>query len=136
VERTLIIVKPDAVERGRVGDVISRFERAGFSICATATLVLSRARAEEFYAEHVGKPFYERLVSYMTSGPVVVLALEAEGAIARARLLAGTTNPAEAAPGSLRGDYGLDNTRNSVHASDSPASAQRELRFFFPDATP
>jgi nucleoside-diphosphate kinase len=136
VERTLVIVKPDAVERGRVGDVISRFERAGFSICATAALVLSRAQAEEFYTEHVGKSFYERLVSYVTSGPVVVLALEAEGAIARARLIAGKTNPAEAAPGSIRGDYGLDNTRNSVHASDSPASAQRELRFFFPDATP
>jgi len=132
-ETTLIIIKPDGVERGLVGEVIGRFERDGFRLEAATHLRLSGQQAEGFYAEHRGKEFFPRLIEFTTSGPVLVLALSREGAIERARGLVGATNPAQAAPGTMRGDFGLDNTRNTVHASDSPESARREVSFFFPE---
>jgi nucleoside-diphosphate kinase len=134
IERTLVIVKPDGVARGLVGQVISRFEGAGFSLIALRLARLSDELAREFYAEHKGKDFFEPLIAFMTSGPVVLLALERDQGIARARQLCGKTDPLEAAPGSLRADYGLDGRRNTVHASDSPASAQRELGLMLPEA--
>ena len=128
-EQTLIIVKPDAVERRLIGEILGRFEAAGMAVRQMRMLQLDRPQAEGFYAEHTGKPFFEGLVSYMTSGPCVVALLEGEAAIAGARALMGATNPAHADPGTIRGDLGLDNTRNSVHGSDSPASAAREIAF-------
>jgi nucleoside-diphosphate kinase len=133
-ERTLVIVKPDGVARGLVGQVISRFEATGFWLIAMRCTTLSDELAREFYAEHKGKDFFEPLIAFMTSGPVVLLALERDQAISRARQLCGKTNPLEAAPGSLRADYGLDGRRNTVHASDSPASARRELGLMLPEA--
>ncbi len=133
VERTLLIIKPDAVERGLIGEIISRFERAEFAIRAVQSAHLTTEQAREFYAEHEGKHFFAGLIEFMTSGMVVVIAAERDGAIQRARNLVGDTNSAKAAPGSIRGDYGRDNTANAIHASDSPESAQRELAFFFPD---
>ena len=132
MERTLLIIKPDAVAAGLIGAIITRFERAGFVIRAMQSLHLTAEQARGFYAEHEGKEFFERLVAFMTSGMVVVMAAEREGAIQRARNLVGATNSAQAAPGSIRGDFGRDNTANAIHASDSPESAQRELAFFFP----
>jgi nucleoside-diphosphate kinase len=136
VERTLMIVKPDAVQRRLIGEVVRRFEKEGMSVRQMQMRHLDRAEAEAFYAEHAGKPFFETLVQYMTSGACVVTVLEGESAISRARALMGATNPAMAEPATIRGDYGLDNTRNSVHGSDSPASAAREIGFFFPDDLP
>jgi nucleoside-diphosphate kinase len=134
LERTLIIVKPDGTSRGLVGEVISRFERAGFALAALRFARLAEATVREFYVEHECKPFYEPLVAFMTSGPVALLGLEREGAIERARQLCGKTNPLEAAPGSIRADLGLDGRRNTVHASDSVASARRELSLVLPEA--
>ena len=134
IERTLIIVKPDGVQRGLIGEVISRFEAAGFAVVGLRCESLTADAASEFYAEHREKDFYEPLVAYMTSGPVALVALEREGAIARARQLVGATNPMQAAPGTIRADLGLDGRRNTVHASDSPESAQRELGLVLPDA--
>jgi len=131
MERTLLIIKPDAVERGLIGEIVSRLERAEFAIRAVRSEHLTAERAGEFYAEHEGKVFFERLVAFMTSGMVVAIAAERDGAIQRARNLVGATNPAESAPGSIRGDLGRDNTANTIHASDSPESAERELAFFF-----
>ncbi len=133
MERTLLIIKPDAVERGLVGEIVARFERAEFAIRAVQSAHLTTEQAREFYAEHEGKHFFEGLIEFMTSGMVVVVAAERDGAIQRARNLVGATNSAEAAPGSIRGDLGRDNTANTIHASDSPESAQHELGFFFPD---
>ena len=131
-EQTLIIVKPDAVQRSLIGEVIGRFERHGMAVQEMRMLQMDRAQAEGFYAEHTGKPFFERLVEYMTSAACVVAVLEGESAITQARALMGATNPADAEGGTIRGDLGLDNTRNSVHGSDSPTSAAREIAFFFP----
>jgi len=133
-ERTLVIVKPDGVRRGLVGQIISRFETAGFSLVALRFSTLSEGAAREFYAEHEGRIFYEPLIAFMTSGPVALIGLERDQAIERARQLCGKTNPLEAAPGTIRGDYGLDGRHNTVHASDSPASAQRELALVLPEA--
>lgn len=131
-EQTLIIVKPDAVQRSLIGEVISRFERAGMAVREMRMLQMGRVQAESFYAEHKGKPLFERLVAYMTSAACVVAVLEGESAITQARVLMGATNPADAEGGTVRGDFGLDNTRNSVHGSDSPTSAAREIAFLFP----
>ena len=131
VERTLSIVKPDAVARNIIGEIYSRFEKNGLTIVAAKMLRLSEDQARGFYAEHDGKPFYGDLVAYMTSGPVVVQVLEGEGAIARNRELMGATNPAEAAPGTIRADYAESVEANAVHGSDSPASAEREIGYFF-----
>jgi len=133
-QRTQVIVKPDGVARGLVGEVISRFEAAGFSIIALRFTTLSGKLAREFYAEHREKAFYEPLVAYMTSGPVALIGLERAEAIERARQLCGKTNPLEAAPGTIRADLGVDGRRNTVHASDSPNSAERELRLVLPEA--
>jgi nucleoside-diphosphate kinase len=131
VERTLSIVKPDAVARNIIGEIYSRFEKNGLIIVAAKMMHLTEDQAKGFYAEHEGKPFYGDLVAYMTSGPVVVQVLEGENAIARNRELMGATNPAEAAPGTIRADFAESVEANAVHGSDSPASAEREIGYFF-----
>ncbi|MBU2987329.1 nucleoside-diphosphate kinase [Saccharophagus degradans] len=131
IERTLSIVKPDAVEKNIIGKVISRFEKAGLKIVAAKMMHLTEEKARGFYAEHEGRPFFAGLVEFMTSGPVVVQVLEGENAIALNRELMGATNPAEAAEGTLRKDFADSVGRNAVHGSDSPASAEREINYFF-----
>jgi nucleoside-diphosphate kinase len=131
VEQTLSIIKPDAVSKNLIGKIVARFEDAGLKIVAQRMLLLSRAQAEGFYAEHKGKPFFEGLVDFMTSGPVVVQVLSGENAIAFNRELMGATDPAKAAPGTIRADYAEAINRNAVHGSDSPTSAAREVAYFF-----
>ena len=131
MERTFIMVKPNGVERGLVGDVVARFERRGFRLCGLKALRIDRALAERHYAEHVGKPFYADLAAFITGGPVVAMEWEGEEAVEVARTLMGVTDPKKAAPGTIRGDFGLMVTENVVHGSDSPASAERELGLFF-----
>lgn len=130
-ERTLSIIKPDAVSKNVVGDIVSRFENAGLKIIAIRMEHLSQERAKGFYAEHDGKPFFKDLVSFMTSGPSVLQVLEGENAIARNRELMGSTNPQEAEPGTIRADFAKSIDANAVHGSDSPTSAIREIEFFF-----
>ncbi len=131
VERTLSIIKPDAVAKNVIGQIYSRFEGAGLRIVAAQMLQLSREQAEGFYAEHKGRPFFPALIDFMTSGPVVVQALEGEGAIALNRELMGATNPKNAAPGTIRADFADSIDANAVHGSDSPESAVREVAYFF-----
>lgn len=131
MERTLIILKPDAVQRGLTGELIARFERRGLKISALKLMSVSRDLAARHYAEHEGKPFYQGLIDYIVSSPVVVMAAEGPGAIAAVRQTVGSTRPAEAAPGSIRADFGLMVGRNLVHASDGPESAARELGLWF-----
>ena len=133
VERTLSIVKPDAVARNLIGEIYSRFEKGGLRIIASKMLCLSEQQAKGFYAEHDGKPFFADLCSYMRSGPVMVQVLEGEDAIATNRRLMGATNPAEADPGTIRADFAESIDANAVHGSDSPESAAREISFFFTD---
>jgi len=130
-ERTLILVKPDGVRRGLVGEVISRIERKGLTITELQLRTLDEVTAREHYAEHTDKPFFGELVSFITSGPLVAMAVEGPEAVTAMRTLMGATNPIEAAPGSIRGDYATVITENIVHGSDSPASAERELKLFF-----
>jgi nucleoside-diphosphate kinase len=134
VERTLFLIKPDAVERGLIGAIVARFERRGFRICGMKLVRVTEQQAAEHYVEHVGKPFYPELVEFITSGPVVAMAIEGLGAVATVRSMMGATNPLDSAPGTIRGDYALDLGRNVVHGSDSPGSAARELAIFFTDA--
>ncbi len=131
LERTLVLVKPDGVKRGLVGEILTRFERKGLKIVAAKTLRVTPEHAQRHYAEHQGKPFYPSLIQHITSGPVLAVALEGRSAIAVVRLLTGATNPQTAAPGTVRGDYALGITANLVHASDSPESAARELALYF-----
>ncbi len=133
VERTLSIVKPDAVARNLIGEIYSRFEKGGLRIIASKMLHLSEEQAKGFYAEHDGKPFFADLCSYMRSGPVMVQVLEGDDAIATNRRLMGATNPAEADPGTIRADFAESIDANAVHGSDSPESAAREISFFFND---
>jgi nucleoside-diphosphate kinase len=133
MERTLILVKPDAFARNLTGEIIVRFERKGLRLVALALMTLDRELASRHYAEHEGKPFYEELVAFITSGPLVAMVLEGEQAIAAARQVIGATNPIEAATGSIRGDYAIAVGQNMVHGSDSSASAAREVGLFFPD---
>jgi nucleoside-diphosphate kinase len=133
IERTLILVKPDAFDRGLTGEIIARFERKGLTLAALQQMTMTREMAEQHYAEHVGKPFFEELVTFITSGPLVAMALEGEQAVAAARQVIGATNPIEASPGSIRGDYAIAVGQNMVHGSDSPESGERELGLFFPD---
>lgn len=133
VERTLSIVKPDAVARNLIGEIYSRFEKSGLRIVASKMLTLTEAQAQGFYAEHDGKPFFKDLCDYMRSGPVVVQVLEGEDAIATNRRLMGATNPSEAAPGTIRADFAESIDANAVHGSDAPESAAREIGFFFTD---
>jgi len=135
-ERTLVLVKPDGVRRGLAGEVISRFERLGLKIVAMRLLVVDEELASRHYAEHVDRPFYPELVSFITSGEVVAMVLEGEYAIAAVRKLMGPTDPADAPPGTIRGDYGLEITENIVHGSDGPESAAREIALFFPGVSP
>ncbi|NDJ86084.1 MAG: nucleoside-diphosphate kinase [Chloroflexi bacterium] len=132
MERTLIIIKPDGIQRGLAGEIIRRFELRGFRFAGMKLMQVSRELAEEHYAEHQGKPFFESLVGYITSAPVIVMVLEAnQDAIAIARTTIGVTKPAEAAPGTIRGDFGLEIGRNLVHASANAEDAQREVGLFF-----
>jgi nucleoside-diphosphate kinase len=130
-ETTLVLLKPDAVRRGLMAELIGRFERRGFRIRGLKQLVLERAVAEEHYAEHAARPFFGELVDFITSGPLVALALEGPGAIATVRTMMGATNPLDSAPGTIRGDYALVLSENIVHGSDSPESAARELPLYF-----
>jgi nucleoside-diphosphate kinase len=131
LERTLVVIKPDGVRRGLVGEILTRFERKGLKILAAKTLRVTPELAARHYLEHQGKPFYPSLIQHITSGPVVALAFEGRSAIAVVRLLVGATNPQTAAPGTIRGDFGLGITPNLVHASDSTDSASRELALYF-----
>jgi nucleoside-diphosphate kinase len=131
VEQTLSIIKPDAVGKNHIGEICARFEKAGLQIVGMKMLHLTRAKAEGFYAEHQGKPFFEGLVDFMTSGPVVVQVLAGVNAIAHNRELMGATDPAKAAPGTIRADFATEVSANAVHGSDSPTSAAREIAYFF-----
>jgi nucleoside-diphosphate kinase len=133
VDRTLILVKPDAFERSLTGEIVARFERKGLKIVAMKHMVVQRDQAEEHYAEHREKPFFGDLVEFITGGPLVAMVLEGHEAVKAARQVIGATNPIEAAPGSIRGDFGLEVQTNLVHGSDSPESAQREAGIFFPE---
>ncbi|SHO58096.1 nucleoside-diphosphate kinase [Vibrio quintilis] len=134
LERTFSIIKPDAVKRDLIGEIYLRIEKAGLKIIAAKMVHLNDEQASGFYAEHEGKDFFPRLKEFMTSGPIMVQVLEGEDAISRYRELMGKTNPEEAACGTLRSDYALSMSFNSVHGSDSPASAEREIAFFFPES--
>ncbi len=131
IERTLSIIKPDAVAKDRIGAILSRFEAAGLRPVAMKMKQLTRHEAEGFYAEHRERPFFGSLVAFMTSGPSLLMVLEGEGAIQANRALMGATNPQNAAPGTLRKEFAESTERNAVHGSDSPASAQREIAWFF-----
>ncbi|MEM6429034.1 MAG: nucleoside-diphosphate kinase [Deinococcota bacterium] len=134
MERTFAMVKPDGVKRNLVGEVVSRIEAKGFSIVGMKLLQISRERAERHYGEHKDKPFFEGLVSFITSGPVVAMVLEGESAISEWRKMMGATNPKDAAPGTIRGDFATIIDENVAHGSDAPATAEREINIFFEDA--
>jgi nucleoside-diphosphate kinase len=131
MDRTLILVKPDAFARGLTGEIIARFERKGLRIVALKHMVVSDELARRHYAEHEGKPFFGELVAFITSAPLVAMVLEGHEAVVAARQVIGATNPLEAAPGSIRGDFALEIGQNMVHGSDSPESAAREVEIFF-----
>jgi nucleoside-diphosphate kinase len=131
MSRTLILVKPDAFERGLTGEIVARFERKGLTIAAMKHMTVGRDLAERHYDEHKEKPFFGDLVDFITSGPLVAMVLEAHEAVVAARQVIGATNPLEAAPGSIRGDHGLEVQTNLVHGSDSDESATREIGLFF-----
>jgi nucleoside-diphosphate kinase len=133
MERTLILVKPDAFARRLTGEIIARFERKGLRLAAMQLMTMSRELAQRHYAEHEGKPFYDELVSFITSGPLVAMVLEGEHAVDAARQVIGATDPLQAAPGSIRGDFAIEVGQNMVHGSDAPASAAREIELFFPE---
>jgi nucleoside-diphosphate kinase len=131
VEKTLIILKPDALQRGLAGQIITRFEDKGFQILALKMMRVSRELAEKHYAVHQGKPFYPRLINYITSSPVMVMVLQANNAIAVARKMMGATFGSNAEPGTVRGDFGLSNSFNLIHGSDSPTAAEFEIGLYF-----
>jgi nucleoside-diphosphate kinase len=133
VDRTLILVKPDAFARNLTGEIIARFERKGLRLVALKLMTMTRELAQQHYAEHEGKPFFEELVSFITSGPLVAMVLEGEAAVEAARQVIGATNPLQAAPGSIRGDFAVAVGQNMVHGSDAPESAAREVGLFFPE---
>lgn len=131
MERTLILIKPDAMQRGLAGEIITRFERRGLRMVAMRLLKVDKATAKKHYGEHVGKPFFDGLVDYITSSPIIAAVFEGTNAVVAARQLMGSTRPTEAAPGTIRADFGLEVGRNLVHGSDSVASAKREIEIFF-----
>lgn len=133
LQKTLVLVKPDAVSRGLIGDIVGRFERRGLAIKGLKLIQMDNGLAGKLYAPHEGKPFYNDLISYMTSGPIVCLCLEGCNAISIVRTMMGATNPSQAAPGTIRGDFAQRMDCNCVHGSDSPESAERELPIFFGD---
>ena len=130
-QKTYSMIKPDGVRNGHIGEIVNRFERAGLTIERMELGMVTMEQARSNYAEHEGKPFYDTLINYITSGPVVKMVISGEGAVAKVRTLMGATNPAEAAPGTIRGDFGLVMDENVIHGSDSPASAEREISIFF-----
>ena len=134
MERTLVIVKPDGVQRGLVGPILSRLEARGLKLVGLKLVAVAQALAEQHYAEHVGKPFYEGLLRYITSGPVIVACVEGTSAVQMVRNTVGATNPLNAGPGTIRGDFALDIGRNLIHASDAPETADRELALWFETA--
>ncbi|MHC8864980.1 nucleoside-diphosphate kinase [Arenicellales bacterium IMCC57338] len=134
IERTFSIVKPDAVRRNLIGKIYDRFEMGGLRVIASRMIQLTRSQAQDFYAVHRERPFYNDLVDYMTSGPVVVQVLEGESAITRNREIMGATNPADAAPGTIRADFAESVEANAVHGSDAPETAREEISFFFEDS--
>ncbi len=131
MERTYLMVKPDGVQRSLIGEIITRFEKRGFKIIGLKMLQISRELAEKHYGEHKGKPFFEPLVEYITSGPVAAMVIEGKDVVRSAREMMGATDPLQAASGTIRGSYGIDIGRNVIHGSDSPASAEREIALFF-----
>ncbi|MGQ9588119.1 MAG: nucleoside-diphosphate kinase [Thermoplasmata archaeon] len=133
IEKTFVMIKPDGVQRGLMGKIIDRFESRGFKVCALKMMKIPRELAERHYEEHKGKPFYEPLLSHITSGPVICLVLEGENSVAAVRAMIGRTNPQDAAPGTIRGDFAQVTGRNIVHGSDSSESAKREIKLFFND---
>jgi nucleoside-diphosphate kinase len=133
-ETTLVLIKPDAVARGLIAEILGRFERRGFRLRGLRLLVLERSAAESHYAEHRERPFFGELVDFITSGPIVALALEGNDAISTVRTMMGETHPTNSAPGTIRGDLALELAENVVHGSDSPESAERELALFFGEA--
>jgi nucleoside-diphosphate kinase len=133
MDRTLILVKPDAFSRSLSGEIISRFERKGLRIVALKHMTVERELAEEHYAEHAERPFFGELVQFITSGPIVAMVLEGQEAVTAARQVIGATTPREAVPGSIRGDFAIEVGQNMVHGSDSPESAAREAKLFFPE---
>jgi nucleoside-diphosphate kinase len=136
MEKTLLLIKPDAVQRGLIGTIIARFEHKGFAIEALKLLLMTKNQAETLYAPHKGKVFYEPTVAYMTSSPIVAMVINGEKVIEQVRKLMGATNPQDAAPGSIRGDFGQRIDMNCVHGSDSPESAEREIPIFFSNEEP
>ncbi len=132
-EQTFVMIKPDGVQRGLVGEIVARFERKGLTLRAMKMMTIQKALAEQHYEEHKGKGFYEPLISYITSGPVVAMVWEGENAVEVARTMMGGTDPATSAPGTIRGDFGMFKGRNVIHGSDSPESARREINLFFND---
>jgi len=133
MDRTLILVKPDAFARNLTGEIIARFERKGLKLVALQQMRLDEATAREHYGEHDGKPFFGELVEFITSGPLVALVLEGQDAVKAARQVIGATNPLDAAPGSIRGDFAIEVGKNMVHGSDAPETAAREAKLFFPN---
>lgn len=131
MEKTFIMVKPDGIQRGLIGDIVHRFEQKGFKLAGSKLMQISTELAEEHYGEHKERPFFGELVDFITSGPVFAMVWEGEDVIATSRNMIGATNPAEATPGSIRGDYALTVGKNIIHGSDSPASAEREINLFF-----
>ncbi len=131
IERTLILLKPDAVQRGFIGDIISRFEHKGLKLIGLRMLWISHKLAENHYGEHAGKDFYNSLVNFIKSGPVVAMIIEGDDAIATVRKMVGSTNPKDAAPGTIRYDFGMHTGRNLIHASDSKKSSEKEISLFF-----
>ncbi len=132
LERTLVLIKPDGVERGLIGEIVSRFEKKGFKIVEMKMFKMDRSLAEAHYEDHKGKPYYEKLINYITSGKIVAMVLEGENAVEIVRMMIGKTSPLEALPGTIRGDFALNVTINLVHASDSQESARKEINRFFP----
>ena len=133
IERTFVMIKPDGVQRGLVGEIVSRFERRGIKVCAMKMMRIPKELAERHYGEHKGKSFYDGLVSFITSDPVVCMVLEGDNAISVVRAMMGKTNPQDAPIGTIRGDLAMHTSRNVVHGSDSPESAKREIGLFFND---
>ena len=131
MERTYLMIKPDAVQRGLIGDIVSRFEKKGLKLIAMKFMTIPEQTAETHYGEHKGKKFYGPLISYITSGPVVAMVWEGEGAVSVCRNIMGKTDPKESSPGTIRGDHGMQTGRNIIHGSDSPGSAEREISIFF-----
>lgn len=134
MERTFIAIKPDGVQRGYIGEIIQRFERKGFKLNGLKLMNVTREMAETHYGEHASKPFFQGLVNFITSGPIVAMVWEGANVVESARKMMGATNPKDAAPGTIRGDYAVDLGRNVIHGSDSVESAEREIRIFFQEA--